>query len=123
MLVYAGANVKATTRLGRQHAAAHRRAQRQRRRWSTCCSRPAPTPRAPTATGTTPLMLAAASGNVEAVKALLAAGADVNAREQSMEQTALMFAAAFDRVEAMKALVARGADVKADDQGRRTWRR
>ncbi len=53
-------------------------------------------------------MLAAASGNVAAVQALLAAGAEVDAKEQSMEQTALMFAAAFNRVEVMKALIAAG---------------
>jgi ankyrin repeat protein len=69
--------------------------------------------KAPTSTGTTPLMLAAASGSVEAVTALLAAGAPVDAREKSMEQTALMFAAAYARVDVMKALIAAGADVKA----------
>ena len=39
----------------------------------------APTRRAPTASGATPLMLAAASGNADAVEALLEHGADVNA--------------------------------------------
>ena len=71
-------------------------------------------PKAATATGTTPLMLAAASGNAEAVTALLDAGADVNAKEQAMEQTALMFAAAFNRVEAMT-----GADRRAAPTSRR----
>ncbi len=58
-------------------------------------------------------MLAAASGSVEAVKALLAAGAEVEAKESSMQQTALMFAAANTRVDVMRALIAAGADVKA----------
>jgi ankyrin repeat protein len=112
MLVYAGANVKATTRLGANTPL-------------IIAARNGSAPvvqvllgagadaRTPTTTGTTPLMLAAASGSVEAVKALLAAGAEVDAREQSMQQSALMFAAAFTRVEVMKALIAAGADVKA----------
>jgi ankyrin repeat protein len=67
---------------------------------------------APDAHGTTPLMIAAAAGGAEAVKVLLDHGADVNAKETSHEQTALMFAAAFNRDAAIKVLVARGADAK-----------
>ena len=112
MLVYAGANVKATTRLGANTPL-------------VIASRNGNAPvvhvlleagadaKAATSTGTTPLMLAAASGSTEAVKALLAAGADLEAKESSMQQTPLMFAAAFSRVEVMKALVAAGANVKA----------
>jgi protein DGCR14 len=50
-------------------------------------------PNLPNDLGATPLMLAAASGDVDSVKALLAAGADVNAKEKAHAQTALMFAA------------------------------
>ena len=112
MLVYAGANVKATTRLGSNTPL-------------VIASRNGNAPVvqvllqagadavAATSTGTTPLMLAAASGNVEAVKALLAAGADLEAKESSMQQTPLMFAAAFSRVEVMQVLVGAGANVKA----------
>jgi ankyrin repeat protein len=112
MLVYAGANVRATTRLGANTPL-------------VIAARTGSAPvvkvlvdagadvKTPTSTGTTPLMLAAASGSVDAVKTLLAAGAEVDAREQSMQQTALMFAAAFTRVEVMKTLIAAGADVKA----------
>ncbi len=112
MLVYAGANVRATTRLGSNTPL-------------VIASRNGNAPVvqvllkagadavAATSTGTTPLMLAAASGNADAVKALLAAGSDLEAKESSMQQTPLMFAAAFSRVEVMKVLVAAGANVKA----------
>jgi len=112
MLVYAGANVKATTRLGSNTPL-------------VVASRNGNAPvvqvllkagadaKAATSTGTTPLMLAAASGNAEAVQALLAAGSDLEAKESAMQQTPLMFAAAFSRVEVMRVLVAAGANVKA----------
>ena len=64
-------------------------------------------------TGSTPLMLAAASGNAEAITRLLDAGAEIDARETARGQTALMFAAAFNRVAAIKTLTSRGASVKA----------
>ena len=63
-------------------------------------------------TGSTPLMLAAASGNVAAVAALLDAGADIDAKENARGQTALMFASAYNRVEVIKLLAQRGADLK-----------
>jgi len=47
--------------------------------------------------GLTPLMMAAISGNREAVRLLIEKGADVNAKEKEHGQTPLMFAAAFDR--------------------------
>jgi ankyrin repeat protein len=68
--------------------------------------------KAATSTGATPLMMAAASGYADAVNVLLDHGADVDAKESAMEQTALMFAAASNRVDAMKALLQRGADVR-----------
>jgi ankyrin repeat protein len=58
-------------------------------------------------------MLAAASGSVEAVKRLLDAGADANAKESARGQTALMFAAAHDRVPVINLLASRGADLEA----------
>jgi ankyrin repeat protein len=47
------------------------------------------------------------------VKALIAHGANVNAKEQWQEQTALMWAAAENHAGAIKALVAAGADLNA----------
>ena len=54
-----------------------------------------------------------ARGNPEAVRLILERGADPNAREESLGETALMWAAAENRPEAVKLLVARGAEVNA----------
>jgi ankyrin repeat protein len=110
MLIYAGANVTAVTRIG-QYTPLHLASK----------AGSAPVVRAllqggadvkarTTSTGVTALHLAAASGSAEVVKALLDAGADVNARESEWGQTPLIFAAAENRVEAIRALMAHGAD-------------
>jgi ankyrin repeat protein len=62
--------------------------------------------------GETVLMLAARSGNAEAVKALLARGAKHDARERH-GQTALMWAAAEGNTAVVRALMEAGADIKA----------
>ena len=58
-------------------------------------------------------MLAARNGNAQAIKLLVAAGADVNAKEFTRGTTALMWAATERHPEAVKALVELGADVSA----------
>lgn len=63
--------------------------------------------------GETALMTAARGGNVAAVKALLAHGADVNAREKWKGQTALMWAAAENHAVVVQALIDAGADLHA----------
>src|SRR4029079_980836 len=65
-----------------------------------------------TADGETVLMTAARAGNADAVKTLLAQGADVNARESYKGQTALMWAAAERHPEVVKVLLEHGADWK-----------
>jgi ankyrin repeat protein len=112
MLVYAGANVKATTRLG-GNTPLIIAARNGNAPVVAVLLKAGADAKAATSTGTTPLMLASASGSVDAVKALLAAGAEVDAKESSMQQTALMFAAANTRVDVMRALIAAGANVKA----------
>jgi uncharacterized protein len=112
MLIHAGANLRATTRINGYtplmmaakagHAAAVR----------TLLERGAD-PKMCSVTGTSPLMLAAAAGSAEAVEVLLDAGSDVNARESARGQTAIMFAAAYDRVPVIRLLARRGADVAA----------
>ncbi len=113
MLVYAGANVKATTRLGGYSPLILAAREGHADVIATLLAAGAD-PKAATATGTTALMLAAASGNARAVTMLVENGADVNAKESVMQQTPLMFAAAYNRTDAMKALIKGGADIKAN---------
>jgi ankyrin repeat protein len=63
--------------------------------------------------GETPLMHAARSTRVDAVKALVKAGADVNAKETWNGQTALMWAAAEGDGAVVEALLELGADLHA----------
>ncbi len=65
------------------------------------------------ANGTTPLMFAAGAGTPEAVSMLIARGADVNAADATNGQTPLMFAAAQGRADAVKVLLAKKADPNA----------
>ena len=53
--------------------------------------------------------------DVAAVKAALAGGADVNARDSDCASTPLIFAALMGRAEIAKMLIAAGADVHATD--------
>jgi ankyrin repeat protein len=63
--------------------------------------------------GETPLMNCARTGEAAAVRALVARGARVDARESAHQQTALMWAAAERHPEAVAALLAAKADVRA----------
>ncbi|HYV61408.1 MAG TPA: ankyrin repeat domain-containing protein, partial [Bryobacteraceae bacterium] len=57
------------------------------------------------------LMTSARTGNGEAVRMLLARGANANARESSLGETALMWAAAENHPDAVRALIEHGAKV------------
>ncbi|MEW6322742.1 MAG: ankyrin repeat domain-containing protein [Acidobacteriota bacterium] len=112
MLLYAGANVQAVTRIGAYtplHLAARAASLPV---VQALLSAGADVTATTTNTGVTPLHLAAAAGHAGIVTALVEKGADVNAREREWGQTPLIFAAANNRVEAIKVLMARGADAE-----------
>jgi len=70
-------------------------------------------PNAANTLGTTALMQASAAGDPQTVKLLLDSGANPNATESARQQTAVMFAAALNRYDAIKVLVAKGANLGA----------
>ena len=109
LLLYAGANVRATTRLG-GYTALHLASQQGAAAAIKTLAANGANVNATTTTGATPLMLAASSGSVEAVTALVELSADPNARDAANGQTALMFAAALDRADVTRVLVQHGAD-------------
>jgi ankyrin repeat protein len=111
MLLYAGANVRATTRLG-GYTPILMASQVGNAELIDLLIKAGADAASATSNGTTALMLAATSGNAPAVRLLLAAGADPNAKENARGETALMFAANYNRVDVITALLEKGADVK-----------
>ena len=110
MLVYAGANVAAVTRIG-QYTPLHIASRAGNPAVVQALLKAGANVSARTTTsGVTPLHLAASSGNAEVVALLLDHGADADARESEWGQTPLMFAAADNRVDVIRILLARGAD-------------
>src|SRR5437867_7512856 len=109
VLLYAGANLGATTRLG-GYTPLFMAGKSGHASVIEVLLKAGADPKSTAVTGLTPLMMAASSGNAEAVRLLVEHGADVNAREAEHGQTALAFAAAFDRPDAIKVLLAHGAD-------------
>ena len=110
MLLYAGANVGAKTRIG-AYTPLHLAAQIGNASVIAPLVAAGASVKAVTATGATALMHAAHSGNVDAVRILVENGAEPNVTETANGQTALMFAAAADRIDVVKLLVSRGADL------------
>ena len=112
LLLYAGANVRATTRIG-----AYTPLILAAKNGSATVMAPllkaGADANVPTSNGATPLMLAAASGNLDAVTILLDHGADVNAKEAVRHLTPAMFAAASNRARVLELLAKRGADLEA----------
>lgn len=110
MLTYAGANVRATTRINGMTPLILAARNGSGAMVSALLAAGADSNGAMTI-GTTPLMLAAASGDVESITALLEHGAEVDSIEDAQGQTALMFAASYNRDEAISVLIEHGADV------------
>jgi ankyrin repeat protein len=110
MLVYAGANPGAVTRIG-QYTPLHLASRSASLGAVKALLAAGAAVDARTSTsGVTPLHLAATAGSEPVVLALLDAKADVNAREAEWGQTPLIFAASLNRVDAVRTLLARGAD-------------
>ena len=111
MLIHAGANLAAGTRIGRYtplHVAAR---EGHADIIAALLGAGADPEAATTNSGARPLHLAAASPNVDAVRLLLDAGAEVDAREKSWAQTPLIFAVGANRLDNMRLLIEAGADV------------
>jgi ankyrin repeat protein len=109
MLLYAGANVRAATRLNAHTPLILASRGGHAAMVETLLNAGADKNQS-TGTGATPLMLAAASGSVDAVRVLLERGAAIDATESRRGETALMFAAASDRAEVVALLLTKGAD-------------
>ncbi|MFN8057755.1 MAG: ankyrin repeat domain-containing protein [Vicinamibacterales bacterium] len=110
MLVYAGANVSAVTRIG-QYTPLHIASRKGNVTVVEALLKAGAVVGARTTTsGVTPLHLAAESGNADVVRVLLDHGADVDAKESEWGQTPLMFAAALNRADAIHVLMERKAD-------------
>lgn len=111
MLLYAGANVGAVTRLG-DYTPLHVASRAGRDVVVSVLLGAGADVDAGTSTGgVTSLHFGAASGNRAVVDALVRAGADVDIVETRRGQTALMFAASAGRTDVVRALMAAGADV------------
>ena len=112
MLIAAGGNVRATTRLG-SYTPLLLASQGGNAPVIEALVAAGADVKGTTAAGVTPLMLASASGQAAAVTALIARGAEVNATEPTRGETALMFAAANRRADVVRVLIAAKADVNA----------
>jgi ankyrin repeat protein len=110
MLLYAGANPNAMTRIG-EYTPLHIASRDGTAAIVKLLLEKGADPTARTTnSGVTPLHLAAASGNVEAVTALLDKKVDVNAKDSEWAQTPLIFAASLNRADVIRVLLKRGAN-------------
>jgi ankyrin repeat protein len=110
MLIYAGADLEAVTRIGDQ-TPLHVASRAGMASTVEALLKAGADANATTATGgATSMHLAAASGSADAISLLIGSGADVDALDSARGQSALMFAAAFNRVAAIHALIDGGAD-------------
>jgi ankyrin repeat protein len=109
-LIYAGANTRATTRLG-GYTPLFMASKAGNSATIDVLLKAGADPKAPAVDGLTPLMMAAVSGDPKSVQSLLDHGADVNARESENGETAMSFAAALNRPGAIQVLLKNGADI------------
>ena len=110
MLIYAGANVEAVTRIGGYtslHLASRAGSAAVVQELLEAGANPAVRS---SAGGATPLHFAASASSKGSVISLLDHGAKIDARESAWEQTPLMFAASLGRTDIVELLLSRGAD-------------
>ncbi len=112
MLIVAGANLRATTRLG-AYTPLYLASQQGHAPIIQALITAGADLKTGTPNGTSPLMVAAAAGDVAAVTVLVDHGADVNAKDGVRAQTPLMYAAASNRAAVVELLAARGAELTA----------
>src|SRR5437868_7455214 len=110
VLLYASANVRATTRIGGYTPLLIASRAGDAAMIQALVDGGAD-PNNATTNGTTALMFAAAAGRNDAVKLLIEKGANVNAKENVKGETALTFAAAYGRLDVVRELTAHKADV------------
>ncbi len=111
-LLFAGANVRATTRIG-SYTPLILAAKSGSASVIAPLLKSGADANSATSNGTTVLMLAAASGNTDAVALLIEGGAKVNEKEPVRGLTPTMFAAASNRAAVLTLLAKHGADLKA----------
>ncbi len=111
-LLYAGANVRAKTRIG-EYTPLVLAAKNGNALVLPGLIEAGADVNTKTSNGTTPLMFAAASGNVDAVAMLLGRSADIKATESIRGFDAVMFAAASNRADVITLLARRGANLEA----------
>lgn len=110
MLIYAGANLRAGTRIGSYTPLHIASRMGHTDIVEALLAAGADVEVATSSSGVRPLHLAAASPSSETVQLLLAAGADINAREGAWQQTPLIFAAGANRIDNVRVLLDAGAD-------------
>ncbi len=112
-LVYAGANLEATTRLG-GNTPLHLASRQGNTIAIEALLEAGSDIDAFTSTGVRALHLAAAAGDQHAVAALLLSGAEVDGLDLHSGRTPLMFATANNRLEVIETLLAAGADISIE---------
>jgi ankyrin repeat protein len=109
MLRFAGANLRATTRLG-AFTPLHLAARAGHAEVVAALIAAGADVNLASQNGATPLMFAASAGDPKTVTMLVENGADVNAKDRPKGETPLMYAAGYNRVDAVKLLLQSGAD-------------